>query len=63
MFEVRLSNGRPCHAYKHIDTRRYVHLAHDGAAFVFEPPDRYHRVPAAEALAQALGPLRGRTQR
>jgi hypothetical protein len=30
MFEVRLSDGTPLHAYKHIDTRRYLHLASDG---------------------------------
>jgi hypothetical protein len=41
MFEVRLSNGTKLQAYKHIDTRRYLHLATDGRAFVFQSPDHY----------------------
>jgi hypothetical protein len=41
MFDVELANGRFLQAYKHIDTRRYVHLDGDCGAFVFEPPDRY----------------------
>jgi hypothetical protein len=37
IFEVELTDGTPLQAYKHVDTRGYVHLAPDGAAFVFEP--------------------------
>jgi hypothetical protein len=54
MFEVRLSNGAPLHAYKHIDTRRYLHLIPGGAAFTFESPNRYRRVPVLHLLAEAL---------
>jgi hypothetical protein len=36
MFEVELEDGRRLHAYKHWWTRRYLHLAHDGRAFVYE---------------------------
>jgi hypothetical protein len=57
MFEVELTNGTRLQAYKHIDTRRYTHLAHDGRAFVFEPPDRYRNVPAADVLAAVFATL------
>jgi len=59
MFEVELSNGTRLHAYKHADTRRYVHLDHTCAAFVFESPDRYRRLPLREVLAAAFTPLPG----
>ena len=59
MFEVVLSDGTTVQAYKHIDTRRYVHLAGDGTTFVYEPPDRYRRVPTADALAAVFGGLAG----
>lgn len=56
MFEIRLSDGRPLHAYKHIDTRGYVHL--DGArnAFHYVGQDHYRRVQLADALEAALSP-------
>jgi hypothetical protein len=57
MFEVELTGGTPLQAYKHIDTRRYVHLAPDKEAFVFEPPDRYRSASAAEVLAAVFAPL------
>jgi hypothetical protein len=59
MFEVELTNGTPLQAYKHVDTRGYVHLAPDGGAFVFEPPDRYRSVPVADVLAAVFAPLPG----
>lgn len=57
MFEVELTDDTSLQAYKHIDTRRYVHLAPDGAAFVYQPPDRYRRVAAAVVLAAVFAPL------
>jgi hypothetical protein len=59
MFEVVLTNGTSLQAYKHIDTRRYVHLAPDGKAFVYEPPDRYRRIPTVDVLAAVFAPLPG----
>ena len=59
MFEVELSNGKRLHAYKHIDTRRYVHLDRDGAAFVYEEPDRYRTFPVTRVLAAVFAPLIG----
>lgn len=38
MFEVELKGGTRLHAYKHMDTRRYLHLTEDGRAFAYCPP-------------------------
>lgn len=35
MCEIELKGGMRLHVYKHIDTRRYLHLTEDGRAFVF----------------------------
>jgi hypothetical protein len=59
MFEVTLTNGNRLQAYKHIDTRCYVHLAHDGSAFYFSGQDDYRSLPAAEAFAAAFAQLPG----
>lgn len=59
MFEVELSDGTPLHAYKHVDTRRYVHLTPDGVAFVYEPPERYREIPLARVLTAVFAPLIG----
>jgi hypothetical protein len=57
MHEVQLSDGRTVHAYKHIDTRRYIHLDEDGNAFVYTESGRYRPMPAARVLAAVLMPL------
>jgi len=59
MFEVVLDDGTPLQAYKHIDTRRYVHLAPDGTAFFYEGPDRYRSIAAARVLAEVFARLPG----
>ena len=41
MFEVELEGGVRLHAYKHIVTRRYLHLTEDGRAFFFCWPDEH----------------------
>jgi hypothetical protein len=46
MFEVELSDGRSLQAYKHRDTRCYVHLAAAGQTYFYDPPDRYVPIPA-----------------
>ena len=51
MFEVELADGRKVHAYKHIVTRDYLHLTHDGRAFVFRPEHSYREVDLEEAVA------------
>jgi hypothetical protein len=35
MFEAELEGGVRIHAYKHVITRRYLHLSVDGRAFVY----------------------------
>jgi hypothetical protein len=50
MFEVELADGRKVHAYKHIVTRHYLHLTHDGRAFVFRPEHSYVEVDLEEAV-------------
>jgi len=57
MYEVVLTDGTALQVYKHIDTRRSVHLASDGTVFVFEPPDRYRRFPAADVFAEVFADL------
>jgi hypothetical protein len=57
MYEVELNNGVLLQAYKHIDTRRYAHLAADGTAFVFESPGRYRCFPAADLFAAVFASL------
>ena len=50
MHEVRLRDGSPVHAYKHIDTRGYVHLGSDGRGYAYVGDQRYRRVRARRAL-------------
>jgi hypothetical protein len=59
MFEVELSDGRSLQAYKHVDTRRYVHLAPDGQAYFYESPDRYVPISAGEIFAAVFRTLQG----
>jgi len=44
MGTVRLVDGTRLQAYRHYWTRRYLHLAEDGRAFVFVPKTRYEEV-------------------
>jgi hypothetical protein len=39
MFEVELESGLRLHAYKHIETRKYLHLDKEGRAFVYLWPE------------------------
>jgi len=59
MFEVELSDGSSLHAYKHADTREYLHLDAESAAFEYRSPGRYERVLAADALTAVFAPLPG----
>lgn len=59
MFEVVLTDGTCLQAFKHIDTRRYLHLRPDGAAFAYEPTGRYRVVDAADVLVEVFAPLPG----
>lgn len=50
MFEVELADGTRLHVYKHIATRGYFHLAHDGRAFVYRPRGRYCEIEPRLAI-------------
>lgn len=58
MGELELSDGARVHAYKHRDTRRYLHLAVDGRAFYYDwdgktpggGPYDYVEMPRTRAL-------------
>jgi hypothetical protein len=41
MFEVELESGLRLHAYKHWETRKYLHLDKEGRAFVYIWPDEF----------------------
>jgi hypothetical protein len=51
MHAVRLRDGSPVHAYKHIDTRGYVHLGLDGQGYAYVGEERYRRVEARRLFA------------
>lgn len=46
MSQVDLADGGVMHAYKHIVTRRYLHLAGDGRTLVLVRPGRYRVIGA-----------------
>lgn len=56
----RTDEGDPVFAYKHMDTRRYIHLTEDGRAWKYvETADgygavRFVQITTAEALAYAM---------
>ena len=59
MYEVELADGRKVQAYKHIYTRRYVHLGADGDAFAYESRQHYRRIGAADAFDAVFAVLPG----
>lgn len=61
MFEVKLRDGTALQAYKHIDTRRYIHLDDALQAYVYEPPDWYRPTDAVEVLSSVFAGLGGLT--
>jgi hypothetical protein len=54
MHEVELEDGTHLQAYKHIWTRRYIHLTGDGRAFVYVDRDRYEHEPDARLWLQLV---------
>lgn len=50
MFEIQLADGATVHAYKHITTRCYFHLARDGRAFVYLPGREYLEIDPRRAI-------------
>lgn len=56
MFELEIDDGRRLHAFKHISTRRYLHLDHRGNAFAYVHRHRYRPIDLACLLEEALRP-------
>ena len=54
MFGVKTEDGGRIEAYKHCDTRRYIHLDGHGAAYVYTDDERYRQVGAAWLLDVVL---------
>ena len=51
MFEVELTDETSLHAYKHVTTRRYLHLDATGRAFDYVEDGRYREVATPTAIA------------
>lgn len=60
MHEVELKNGTRLHAYKHRETRRYIHLSPDGRAFTFCEDDHYREEKDPRWLLDLVLPLKYR---
>jgi hypothetical protein len=54
MHEIELTDGARVHAYKHIDTRRYFHLATDGRVFAYSSTGTYVPIERSEAIDEAF---------
>ena len=54
MSELRLDDGTRVDAYKHINTRRYLHLSPSGEAFGYEPPGLYRPLVLSDAIELAF---------
>jgi hypothetical protein len=54
MGTVQLTDGTRLQMYKHYWTRSYLHLSHDGRAFVFVPKTRYEEVNPPWLLMRVL---------
>jgi hypothetical protein len=54
MYEIELADQSRVHAYKHVATRRYFHLAEDGRAFGYRSYARYLAIPLREAIDEAF---------
>ena len=54
MMEIELATGMRLQAYKHIDTRRYLHLGPQSEAFGFVPNESYRRVALSQVVAEVL---------
>jgi hypothetical protein len=54
MHSVELEDDAIVHAYKHVSTRRYLHLACDGRAFVYTAEREYREVLRLRAIVVAF---------
>jgi hypothetical protein len=54
MYEIELADETRVHAYKHVSTRRYMHLGEDGRAFEYVGDHRYREIDPDDAADIAL---------
>src|SRR3954451_1313112 len=54
MGQIELVDDTVMHAYKHVATRRYFHVAEDGRLFTYRSPDTYCEIGRAEAVEDAF---------
>lgn len=54
MCPLVLPDGTRMHAYKHHDTRRYLHIHEDGRLFEYDGAGGYLEISPTEALAEAF---------
>ncbi len=54
MFEIELANESRLHAYKHVTTRRYMHVDATGRAFQYDAAGRYQEVAVPVAIARVF---------
>lgn len=55
MYEVELADGSAVHAYKHVSTRRYLHLGEDGRAFAYVGEHGYREIDPDVAVDLVIG--------
>lgn len=56
MHEIRLDDGTHVHAYKHVDTRRYLHLSSNGASYCYLGDSGYAAIPTVHAVMRVAPP-------
>jgi hypothetical protein len=54
MHEIELADESAVHAYKHVATRRYLHLTEDGRAFIYRSEAKYVEITPREAIDEAF---------
>lgn len=54
MFEIRLADGTRVDAYKHVASRRYLHLTEDARALIYRGECGYVQTHLGQAVAEML---------
>jgi hypothetical protein len=54
MGQIELVDDTRVHAYKHVATRRYLHIGEDRRLFAYRSPDTYLQIDVDEAIEEAF---------
>ena len=54
MGQVELIDDTLVHAYKHVATRRYLHVGEDGRLFAYRSPETYVELDRGPAIEEAF---------